>query len=123
NPPQPSDCRLKSSSGRAAVRLQCQVLTEPAVHHSTCLDWLPKVISEMVGGALLGVAANRQVCRRQLNDHADSQAYRRFSACGRQLFLSAFEVGTACRLKIGDTAECNSALLWLRLRRLARILQ
>jgi hypothetical protein len=35
---------------------------------------LPKVISEMVGGALLGAAANRQVCRRQLNDHADSQA-------------------------------------------------
>ena len=41
--------------------------------------------------------------------------YRRFSTCGRKANPSWFEMGTACRLKIGDTAEWNSALLSLRL--------
>jgi len=42
---------------RAGVRVRT-----PIVDPLQQLDWLPKVISEMVGGALLGAAANRQVC-------------------------------------------------------------
>jgi len=40
---------------------------------------LPKVISEMVGGALLGAAANRQVCptisEMTFGNHSNHKAY------------------------------------------------
>jgi hypothetical protein len=51
--------------------------------------------------------------------------WRRFLICCFAEFHSARRspvpqnqpVRTSCRLQIGDTAECNSALLWLRLGR------
>jgi len=41
--------------------------------------------------------------------------YRRFSTCGHWKMPTGLGMGTVRRLQIGDTADCKSALLWLRL--------
>jgi hypothetical protein len=43
--------------------------------------------------------------------------YRRFSTCEARDNRARKAVPEFCRLQFGDTAECNSALLCLRLRR------